>query len=398
LKSSKVFVIGSNSAFGSRVVPSEQVDHAFGMPAGKLRHRAGIVSLAYAAKEENEGTLGAQAAAPLMPGGKEKGHGIDWIVAASETHHAYPSLSAILHAAARLAGNLQRARCGSGCWQSCRRWPWPRRCWRLAVARESSWRARMYTAGPCVPGAADGKFGGLFAMAQAHSCFEREAGRDRPAYRLGEFFFGCAAQYAEAISVSDPRPSGGCPDRVQFNGGALSRCRVHRMVKVLHEVERRSGLSRKEAGAFATHQPNPRLVTLLAKQLKGAGKLISTRSQPPAGIWALRPAALSRMLRCNHARATARGSARKPDLPGVSLGPGLLFGGGWMVPRTARLDRFHEARILCHANRAAACHLEGAAPGVYPDWPGRPERSQIGQTMQNFMLRSFGDPHRIASG
>ena len=327
LPSSKVFVIGSNSAFGSRVVPSEQVDHAFGMPSGKLRHRAGIVSLAYAAKEENEGTLGAQAAAPLLPGGKEKEHGIDWIVAASETHHAYPSLSAILHARLGLPETCSALDVGSGCLAMVQA---------LAVAQAllaSGRGARILVASADVhsrslrPGRAAGEFGGLFgdgASAFLLSSVKPEG--NRPAYRLGEFFFGCAAQYAEAISVSD---AGGGRLTVQFNGEALSRAAVYRMVKVVHEVERRSGVSRKEAGAFATHQPNPRLVTLLAKQLK-----VPASSFPPIAATRgnLGASTCGAALHTALQHASQQPAAQRKPIFLASLGPGLLFGGGWMVP------------------------------------------------------------------
>src|SRR5271168_4908728 len=60
LNATTVYVTSSASAFGSRRVASEDVDHAFGMPEGKLKKRAGIVSLAYAAENEDETSLGAQ--------------------------------------------------------------------------------------------------------------------------------------------------------------------------------------------------------------------------------------------------------------------------------------------------------------------------------------------------
>ena len=57
-----VSLAGSGFVTGSRTLPSEDVDRAFGMSVGKLRLRAGIESLAYAADGETEVTLGAQAA------------------------------------------------------------------------------------------------------------------------------------------------------------------------------------------------------------------------------------------------------------------------------------------------------------------------------------------------
>ena len=53
-----VALTGWAAMLGSQRVPSEEVDRAFGMPLGKLRERAGIESLSYAAAEQSELTLG----------------------------------------------------------------------------------------------------------------------------------------------------------------------------------------------------------------------------------------------------------------------------------------------------------------------------------------------------
>src|SRR5262245_12174679 len=82
-----VFLGGSSFLTGSRIVPSEEVDRAFGMPVGKLRTRAGIESLAYAADGETELSMGARATHQAMRmAGCAPGE-IDAIVATSETHH-----------------------------------------------------------------------------------------------------------------------------------------------------------------------------------------------------------------------------------------------------------------------------------------------------------------------
>jgi 3-oxoacyl-[acyl-carrier-protein] synthase III len=104
----KVSIISSAAATGSRVIPSEEVDRAFGMPVGKLRSRAGIESLAYAAEGENEFVLGARAAEEVLRRGSCGAQALDWIIVTSETHHNYPSLSAELHS--RL---LVRENCGA---------------------------------------------------------------------------------------------------------------------------------------------------------------------------------------------------------------------------------------------------------------------------------------------
>jgi len=93
-------------------------------------------------------------------------------------------------------------------------------------------------------------------------------------------------------------------------------------------VERRSGLSRKEAGAFATHQPNPRLVTLLAKQLK-----VPASSFPPIAATRgnLGASTCGAALHAALQHASQQPAAQRKPIFLASLGPGLLFGGGWMV-------------------------------------------------------------------
>ena len=323
----EVYVIGSASAFGSRVVPSEEVDHAFGMPAGKLKSRAGIVSVAYALENEDEGTLGHQACRQLLQETGQDTENLDWILAASETHHAYPSLSAILHAKLRLRENCNALDVGSGCLALLQT---------LAVAQALlvSGRAKKILVATADvhsrtlgPGRADGEFGGLFGDgASAFLLSNKPRDAKGLAYRLGEFFFGCASKYAEAIAVSE---SGKGKLDVQFDGDALSRAAVSRMEKVIDEVEHRSGISRDDVGTFATHQPNPRLVTILAKQLG-----VSIKHFPPIGSIrgnlgaSMCGAALHAAL---HQAAEQPAEQRLPVFL-ASLGPGLIFGGGWMVP------------------------------------------------------------------
>jgi len=330
LTATDVYVVGSASAFGSRVVPSEEVDHAFGMPSGKLKSRAGIVSLAHVSKDEDEGTLGTQVCKQVLESTGQKTDNIDWILAASETHHAYPSLSAILHARLRLREDCNALDVGSGCLALLQT---------LAVAQALlvSGRAKKILVATADvhsrtlgPGRAAGEFGGLFGDGASAFLLSGKA-RDAKslAYRLGEFFFGCASQYAEAIAVSE---SGGGQLDVLFDGDGLARAAVSRMEKVIDEVEHRSGISRDRVGAFATHQPNPRLVTLLAKQLG-----VSIKNFPPIGSTrgnlgsSMCGAALHAALQ--HA-ATQPADQRLPVFL-ASLGPGLIFGGGWMVPAGA---------------------------------------------------------------
>jgi 3-oxoacyl-[acyl-carrier-protein] synthase III len=325
-----VYVIGSASAFGSRVVPSEEVDHAFGMPAGKLKSRAGIVSVAHVSQDEDEVTLGGQSCLQLLQDTGEDKENLDCILAASETHHAFPSLAALLHAKLRLREDCNALDVGSGCLALLQT---------LAVAQAllvSGRAKKILVASADVhsrtlgPGRAAGEFGGLFGDgASAFLLSGKPRDSKGLAYRLGEFFFGCASKYAEAIAISESGK--GCLD-VQFDGDALSRAAISRMEKVIDEVEHRSGISREHVGAFATHQPNPRLVKLLAKQLR-----VSIKNFPPIGSTRgnLGSSMCGAALHAALHNAAAQPAEQRLPVFLASLGPGLIFGGGWMVPASA---------------------------------------------------------------
>src|SRR5262245_22058767 len=92
-------LVSSNVAFGAQTVPSEEVDAAFRMPAGKLRTRAGIISVARADQGDSEVTLGTRAAQGALRSAGVPADEIDCVLATTETHQAFPSLAAQLHRA-----------------------------------------------------------------------------------------------------------------------------------------------------------------------------------------------------------------------------------------------------------------------------------------------------------
>jgi 3-oxoacyl-[acyl-carrier-protein] synthase III len=323
---SSVFLAGSGFVTGSRILASEEVDRAFGMPIGKLRSRAGIESVAYAADGETERTLGTQAAQEALQATGCSAEEIDSIVATSETHHVYPSLAAQLHSSIGARESCGAFDVGGACLGLVNA---------LAVAQSMivSGQARtvaVVTADvhsrTLVPGRVAGEFGGLFGDgASAFLLRNAEPKTGSLGYRLREFLFGCAGQYSEAVKVEDR--ANGTLD-VVFDGEALSRAAITRMEKVVSALEKLSAIPRSAVGAFATHQPNPRLLSLLAKVsgvpvetfppiARTAGNLGSST------CGAALHAALQMFSTCPLA-------ARKPIFL-ASLGPGLLFGGAWLV-------------------------------------------------------------------
>jgi 3-oxoacyl-[acyl-carrier-protein] synthase III len=320
-----VSVVSSAATFGSRVIPSEEVDRAFGMPAGKLRGRAGIESLAYAAEGENELALGARAAQEALRVASCGPQQLDWIVATSETHHDYPSLAAQFHSRLLVREDCGALDVGGACLGLLNA---------LAVAQSllASGQAQtiaVVTADvhsrTLTPDRVAGEFGGLFGDGASAFLLRRAVAGQMDSFRLGDFLFGCAGHYASAIQVTASQD--GRLD-VQFDGEALSRAAITRMEKVLTAVELRSGIPRAAVGGFATHQPNPRLVALLAKQCG-----VSPEAFPPVAKTSgnlgssMCGAALHA---CLQASKHQRGG-RKPIFL-ASLGPGLLFGGCWLTP------------------------------------------------------------------
>ncbi len=317
-------------AFGSRIVPSEEVDAAFGMPAGKLRHRAGILSLAYASAGETEVTLAARAAAETLRSAQVSPGKLDWIIAASETHHAIPSQAAQLHAAVGARESCGALDVGGACLGLVHA---------LAVAKSfvesgQAGAVLVVTADvhsrTLIPGRVAGEFGGLFGDGAAAFLVQREnSGIAGEYFVLREFFFGCAPQLQAAIQVS---AESGDRLRVIFDGDALSRAATARLDQCIRELECRSGVARNEVAAFATHQPNPRLVALLARKsgiaLERFPMVADMRGNLGSTTCA---AALHFALEASRA---VEMQSRRPIFV-ASLGPGLLFGGGWLSPISA---------------------------------------------------------------
>lgn len=324
----EVLLVSSAVATGSRIMAAEDVDRAFGMPVGKLRGRAGIASLAYVAEGENELSLGARAAEEALRAADCGAQQLDWIIATSETHHDYPALSAQFHSRLLARENCAALDVGGACLGLLNA---------LAVAQSliGSRQAKnilVVTADvhsrTLTPGRVAGEFGGLFGDgASAFLLRGANSNGTRDGYLLGEFIFGCAGQYAAAIQVSDSQDGS---LQVQFDGEALSLAAITRMEKVVTAIEMRSGIQRTSVGGFATHQPNPRLVTLLAKQCGVPKSAFPPVARVSGNLGSSTcGAALHEALRSAFKQAPGE---RQPIFL-ASLGPGLLFGGGWLTPR-----------------------------------------------------------------
>jgi 3-oxoacyl-[acyl-carrier-protein] synthase-3 len=327
-KLAQAFLVSSGFLPGSRNVPSEEVDRAFGMPIGKLRKRAGIESLAYASEGESELTLAAKSVQEALRGASCGTQELDWIIATSETHHDYPALAAQLHRRLLARENCGALDVGGACLGLLNA---------VAVAQSLIGSGAAKTVAVVTadvhsrvltPGRVVGEFGGLFgdgASAFLLRCEENV--QDGTGYRLSDFLFGCAGQYAAAIRVA-PRQDGGLD--LKFDGEAISRAAITRMERVIAALEARSGISRESVGGFATHQPNPRLLTLLAKQCGVSPETFPPICRTSGNLGSSMCGAALHAALQNAAKVES--GQRKPIFL-VSLGPGLLFGGTWLTPR-----------------------------------------------------------------
>ncbi|HEY8714951.1 MAG TPA: hypothetical protein VIM00_06190, partial [Candidatus Acidoferrum sp.] len=180
-------VAGWGTVTGSRRMEPEEVDRAFGMPAGKLRGRAGIESLCYVAEGENEITLAALAARQALAVARCTGEEVDWVLATSETHVGYPSLAAGLHRELGLRENCGALAVGGACLGLLHA---------LAVAQSflQGGQARTIVvvsadvhSRTLTPGRMAGEFGGLFGDGASALVVGGVSGdRQTAEYRLGE--------------------------------------------------------------------------------------------------------------------------------------------------------------------------------------------------------------------
>src|SRR5205814_6476725 len=128
---------------------------------------------------------------------------VDWIIATSETHHDYRSLSARLHSRLLVRENCGALDTGGACLGLLNA---------LAVAQSliGSGQARTVAvvtadvhSSTLIPGRVAGEFGGLFGDGASVFILRSTAHKDsKNSHRLAEFLFGCAGKYAAAIQAS----------------------------------------------------------------------------------------------------------------------------------------------------------------------------------------------------
>ena len=319
---SLVSIAGWGHCVGAELVPAAAVEKEHGLPEGTILRRAGIETVARAGRDKNELDLAAAAATAALERAGASTSRVNCLVVTTETFVGLPSLGYALHRKLGLLEDCGVLDVGGAC------------AGLVNALFVASSVLRSSPAGAALivtadlhgqalrPGRVDGRFAGLFGDGASAFFLERvQPGNNGSHYCPGEFFLGCTASSPHLISLT-PDGQGGV--LLEFHGDALGRAAVRQLEALLRHLESRSGCRLEQASSFATHQPNPRLLEMLARQsglpmerfpvvCRSFGNLGSST----AGV------ALSLALEQN--------SSRVHQHPGpifvAALGPGLVLGG-----------------------------------------------------------------------
>jgi len=321
---SAVSIAGWGHCVGAQSVPAAVVEKEHGLAPDTILRRAGIESVARAGRDEGELDLAVRAAQAALARAGASPSQVDHVIVTSETFLGLPSLGFALHRSLKLREDCGVLDVGGACAGLVNA---------LFVGNSilGSTAARVALAvtadvhGQTLrPGQVDGRFAGLFGDGASAFVLQRTPhGGNGTHYSPGEFVLGCtpSSSPSRLIAVS-PDGQGGV--QLEFDGDALGRAAVRQLDALLRQLETRSGCRLDGASSFATHQPNPRLLEMLARQsglpldrfpvvCKNFGNLGSST----AGV------ALSLALE----QHTPPANAQPGPIFVAALGPGLVLGG-----------------------------------------------------------------------
>lgn len=260
----EVVIRGWGYALGSVTVDADQIEHELHLPPHKIRDGAGIRSLRFAASTEDELILGQRAADIALEMAEVAVEKIDLLVTTSTTFLALPSFAASLHSRLLLGESSGALDVGGAC---------AGLIYSLAVAKgllrtapqgvalvvASEVHSRRLEASD-----AQGEFRGLFGDGACAFVLTPAADTNpENSLRLGEFVWGCTGAYASSLNVN---VSEDAEMTIQFKGEQLAHAAVTQMDRILEVLENKSGRPRAEADYLALHQPNPRVVEILAER------------------------------------------------------------------------------------------------------------------------------------
>jgi 3-oxoacyl-[acyl-carrier-protein] synthase-3 len=307
-------------------VSADQIESECGLPPHKIRNGAGIRTLQVAADTEDELALAQRAAEAALEMADIPAERIDFLVATSTTFLNLPSFAASLHSRLLLRETSGALDVGGACVGL---------IYSLAVAKgllrmapqavalvvASEVHSRRLNA-PHVPG----EFRGLFGDGACAFVLTRAAGRGgHAAVRLGDFVCGCSATFASSMGAKWDEKAGLA---VQFKGEQLAHAAVSQMDRVVDILENKSGRPRTEVDYFALHQPNPRVVEILAEKAKIPLERIPLPSATGGNLGSATCGISLCQALTDH--RTRPNPSQPPLIFMAAVGPGLIWGGAFL--------------------------------------------------------------------
>jgi 3-oxoacyl-[acyl-carrier-protein] synthase-3 len=167
------------------------------------------------------------------------------------------------------------------------------------------------------------KLGALFGDGACAFLLCSEESAPPSALRLGRFVYGCEPALAGAIRVG--LPAGDAQDEpleVDFRGPALADAALNCLASVVKQLESLIHTARERFSGYAIHQPNPRLVEILSRQLGVPLEKIPQVARTAGNLGSAT---------CGVSLCRILSGLKDVDQPGpvlmASLGPGLLWAG-----------------------------------------------------------------------
>jgi 3-oxoacyl-[acyl-carrier-protein] synthase-3 len=322
----RISIVGWAASLGSRRVIAEEIERDLGLPPHKIRDGAGIESVCVAADGESETILAQRAAEIALEMAEISVDDIDFLVATSATFVGFPSLAASLHAGLLMRESSGALDVGGAC---------AGLIYSLDVARSL---LRMRPQGVALVVAAEvhsqrlngpevpGEFRGLFgdgACAFVLSCAPTAGQND--CVGLQEFVWGCSGTFASSLTVAVSENAG---LRIQFKGEQLAQAAVAQLNRTFGLLENLSGEARSNVDYFAIHQPNPRVVQILAERANIPLERIPLVSRSCGNLGSV-TCGTSLCLALNDFRERGDQS-RTPLIFMAAVAPGLVWGGTYL--------------------------------------------------------------------
>jgi 3-oxoacyl-[acyl-carrier-protein] synthase III len=322
----EITIRGWGYALGSVTVDAEQIEQDLHLTPHKIRDGAGIHSLRFADASEDELILGQKAAETALDTAGVDVEGVDFLLTTSTTFLRLPSFAASLHSRLLLQESCGAFDIGGACAGLIYSLAVAKSLLRTApqgvallVASEVHSRRLKHLGVP-------GEFRGLFGDGACAFVLASAAATDQEhSLRLGDFVWGCSGQFASALTVNiDENTS----MALQFKGEPLAHAAVVQTDRILEMLEKKSGRPRAEVDYLALHQPNPRVVEMLAENARVPLEKIPLISRTCGNLGsATCGVSLCQALTEFYGRSDP---SRAPLIFMAAVAPGLIWGGTFL--------------------------------------------------------------------